>query len=793
MAQQVNISDSIELIPSSFDTQNSVYASENSSYPIANGYTNSDSSSYAQFNIVTGSGANTYIYYRFDASSIPQGAIITSISCTAKGYINTTNSSRITTRQIYLCTGTTAKGTASTISNSTTELTLSAGSSWTYEEVQNIGVCIHVQRGTSNTTSTYNVRFYGATLTISYSLSGMQYLLTAVSEVNGATIEPLSADVIEGNSQEFIINLGTNALTDIKLTDNNEDVTSELVQHTVPTGGTISAVPASYSVISGSVNGTRYQSTVGCGVDNPSSQTGNDYSGSSGSTATIAYTFNFDDIPSNATITNVNIVVRGHLENTSQSQERADFQAYSGNTAKGSVSEFTSTSNTNITLSAGTWTRAELNSAAVRFTIGYYGGLIVGITWTVEYEMPSTGSQYYYTYTLSNVSADHDLVLGIAGAFEPPEEDPEYTYYSITTSSLNATTDPRGTIRVVEGSNQTITITPSDPQLTLALDNGVDITSQLVGGAPNNTYTITTKVSGASYGFNLNSSTGYYVSSNNGVSKSASVARLNMNFESSCLVTIQYINYAEASYDYGMFGKLDTAVATDGLSAGSNGSSPSDSTSNYQLAMASNSSAAQTISYNVPAGEHFIDIKYGKDDASNSNDDSLQWKVLSVEATGAGGDYTYTLSNIQQKHSLIFVFGDVDYYFITSSGTDCRLYPDGQMVELDGNSYVLTIVPDNVSATVTLLDNGNNRTSSLVRVDGVNKNNEPIVNYTYTIDAVTATHNITVSCDTGGHIFIKVNNTWREYSKVFKKVNGTWVEQQDLSNVFNTSANYVQG
>jgi len=41
-----------------------------------------------------------------------------------------------------------------------------------------------------------------------------------------------------------------------------------------------------------------------------------------------------------------------------------------------------------------------------------------------------------------------------------------------------------------------------------------------------------------------------------------------------------------------MFGKLDTEVATDGLTAGSNGSSPSDSTSNYQLAKCSNSASA---------------------------------------------------------------------------------------------------------------------------------------------------------------------------------------------------------
>jgi hypothetical protein len=39
--------------------------------------------------------------------------------------------------------------------------------------------------------------------------------------------------------------------------------------------------------------------------------------------------------------------------------------------------------------------------------------------------------------------------------------------------------------------------------------------------------------------------------------------------------------------------------------------------------VASNSSSAQTISYTVPAGEHFIHIKYGKDDASDSNNDNL--------------------------------------------------------------------------------------------------------------------------------------------------------------------------
>jgi hypothetical protein len=437
-----------------------------------------------------------------------------------------------------------------------------------------------------------------------------------------------------------------------------------------------------------------------------------------------------------------------------------------------------------------------LQDAELWFLVGYYGGLLCGVTWEVTYTIPSSGGEYYWTYTISDVAADHVILIEEAGAFIPPEEDPEYTYYPITISSINATTDPfNGTTRVQEGTNQTITITPSDPQLTLALDNGVDITSQLVGGTPTNTYTIDTQVTGASYGFNLNSSTGYYVSSNDGVSKSASVARINMSFESSCLVTITYINYAEEDYDYGMFGKLDTEVATDGLTASSGGSSPSDSTSNYQIAKCNNSASTQTVTYQVPAGEHFIDVKYGKDDASDSGNDNLQWKITSVEATSAGGEYTYTLTNITQKHSLVFIFGDVDYYFLTSSGTDCRLYPDGQVVKLDGDSYLLRIVPNDANAIVTIRDNNVDRTSLLEYEEGQDKSGNKVANYLYKLNNIGAAHTLIITCAAAQKIYSKVSGNWVEYSKVYLKVNGAWVEQDssNWSNIFDSRVTYVKG
>jgi len=37
-----------------------------------------------------------------------------------------------------------------------------------------------------------------------------------------------------------------------------------------------------------------------------------------------------------------------------------------------------------------------------------------------------------------------------------------------------------------------------------------------------------------------------------------------------------------------------------------------------------------------------------------------------------------------------------------------RLFPDGQQVKLDGDGYVLNIVPNSVSSAITITDNGNN-------------------------------------------------------------------------------------
>lgn len=149
----------ITLYPTSYDTEN--YSWRTSSN-ISNGYTNSSSSNYAEFGLVKSRG-ETYIYYKFDTSSIPDGAEIVSVSCTAKVLING-NSSTTPQKKIQMATGTTLKGTASTASSTAKVYTLDVGE-WTLSELRDIRIRPYAK---TNTTANYTMRFYGATLTIKY-------------------------------------------------------------------------------------------------------------------------------------------------------------------------------------------------------------------------------------------------------------------------------------------------------------------------------------------------------------------------------------------------------------------------------------------------------------------------------------------------------------------------------------------------------------------------------------------------------------------------------------------------
>ena len=786
MSRIITLSDTLTFNLTGINTSQSSYSTGSNN---SNAYTAVTDTSYSTITCSNGSGVASYVTYLFTVTDIPSGATISSVACRYKARVSST--SRITSTSVQLYSNTSAKGGTGSFTNTSTSpsvQSISSTGSWTAAELANARIRFTATRGTSQTSSSASMYIYGAELTVTYSFQGTAYTVAASSSVAGITVDPSSQELLAG--EEATVRIDAASLEDIVVTDNDTDVTSSLVRHTISSSPTtVTFIPSSFDSTNsvydttGGDNGNGVYSTnyIDNGLTNHNSTTRCAiYSvQGSGQISKMYYNFDCSSIPANATITSVSCQVKAGSQGSNYYSSTVLYLCSGTTTKTSSVSVSGSNSSPSTqTVSGGTWSRADLNNIKILFQVTRgssntttqstwsFFGATLSVTYTVSADNP-----YYWTYTVSNLAADHVVLVDNVGAYVPPEEDPQYTYYSLTVSSINATTSPgSGTTRVVAGTNNTITITPSDPQLTLALDNGVDITNQLQGGAPTNTYTVTTQVSGASYGFNLNSGTGYYVSTNTGQASSAAVCRVNFNFETACLVTISYINYAEATYDYGIFGNVDSALGTT-YSADSNV---------YKACSASsdNTSSVQTLTYTISSGQHYIDIKYRKDNYTDSNNDTLQWKITSIEATGTGGDYTYTLTNVQANHSLVFVFGNVSYYFVTSSGTGCRLFPDGQQVKLAGDYYIINIVPDDIDYEVVLTDNGVEQT--LEEETGVDKYNNPVVSYRYKINAVNATHTIVVTSAAAtppDALYIKLNNTWTQISKVYKKVNGTWVEQ----------------
>lgn len=375
--------------------------------------------------------------------------------------------------------------------------------------------------------------------------------------------------------------------------------------------------PTSYTT-SGSISGTKYKNAIGKGADT-SAVSGNDYAGgSSSSKAYIYYAFEFE-IPENATIDDVECRVKGHLENTSRST--ANLQLFAGSTAKGSASKFTSTSAQTVILNTGTWTRAEIDDLKLRFEIGYYGGLVNGATVTI-------------TYTWSDVK------------------------YTVSVSGTDVV--PSGDTEVSEGDSFTVkAYHETKPTVT---DNGTDVSSQLVQAQDE----LCSVENVGAYGFVL--SNGYYINENKGISKSASLCKVNLNLPVSATVTITFRNYSEEGYDFGVLGNIDTPLNDSYYPAGRSGAEISDSS--YKIACNTstyNNTSYHNITYNVSAGEHEIYIKYSKDDASDGHDDELRFKV-EVELSDpskATSYWKYTIESVNEAHTIIVSNGEttITFYF----------------------------------------------------------------------------------------------------------------------------------
>ena len=240
--------------------------------------------------------------------------------------------------------------------------------------------------------------------------------------------------------------------------------------------------------------------------------------------------FNFSDIPSDAEVTGFTIKIKANESYMSTSSSYR-MSLYNGTTSIGS-----------------TTVTSSLSTTVQTFTFPIPSTL----TWET---LKGYGSNFGIRIPLRRSSTSSSSYVYVYGA----EIDVTYTvpvYHNVTISNSTSATVTASDTRPLEGTDVEIR---SDTISGITIkDNGTDVTSQFTqrqGQAES--YEV---VNVGTYGFTLNSSTGYYVSNNKGVDKTAAVCRVNFYVPVSATITFTYINYAEQGYDFGVFGNIDTAL-----------------------------------------------------------------------------------------------------------------------------------------------------------------------------------------------------------------------------------------
>lgn len=382
----------------------------------SNAYTDTDSTTYATVNNVYASTTNRYVYLQgFNFSDVPSGAIINSFSIKLKA-----SESGGTTSSSYrpaLCKGTStysnAYCSAITTSASVHEFSFTQDYATFADDGDDFGIRINCRRSSRNTAASFNI--YGAEILVDYTIPTPATVTTTLS--GNGTISPSGATSTYEGAEFTLTITPTNKSETVTATQDGVDITSQLVAH--GTGATVTIVPESATTHSIQSGSSYAQYAVGHSAESPYSSTSNMYA-SSGSTGYAAYSFDFSSIPSNATIESIEVRCHGHRESSTISSTYVSKCAlYNGSSEASEEVDFPSTSSSIITLTPTTLpTRAQLDDYTVRHFVGYYGGLVTGISFDVTYSTGSGIDHYTYTYTVSG-----DSVIAVVIGGSPSEQD----------------------------------------------------------------------------------------------------------------------------------------------------------------------------------------------------------------------------------------------------------------------------------------------------------------------------------------------------------------------------------
>lgn len=397
-------------------------------------------------------------------------------------------------------------------------------------------------------------------------------------------------------------------------------------------------VPSTYAVSSTSYLSVSNASNMYTNTDSTTYATITNTNASTSSRYLYIRGFNFSSIPSNATVTGFTVKIKGYEQGLATSTSYAPRLA-NGTSALSNTTASTNfgTSSKTITIPTGALTWEQIVNYGSNFTI-------------IVYVRRSSRNTTGYAY--------------IQGA----EIEVTYTipvYHSITINNSSSATVTASDTNPLEGTD--VEIKASTLSGITVTDNGTNVTSQFVQRSETaESYTVENV---GTYGFDYNSSTGYYVSNNKGIDKSAAVCRLDFYVPVEATITFTYINYAEQSYDFGVFGNIDVALSNNYYAAGSSGATITDSSYKYACTMSSPSE--QTLTYTMTAGDHSIWVKFSKDDGSASGDDTLKFKVAITlnEPFTPGTYYGYDILNISADHVIVVTSADTTKMYIKVNGS----------------------------------------------------------------------------------------------------------------------------
>lgn len=405
----------IRLIPSTYYRSNSSYVTVTNAN---NMYTNTDDSNYASVQNTRNSTSNTYYCYLrgFNFDDVPSNAVVSGFTIRIKAnesYMSTSSSYRMS-----LYDGTTSiSGTTLTSSLSTAVQTFTfPTSSISWETLKNYGSDFGIRIPLRRSSTSYNsyIYVYGAEIEVEYTIPNPRTLNVTLS--GDGTVTPSGTSTVYDGDEIEVVITPTNKSDTVTATFNGTDITSQLVAHGA--GSTLTIVPDDVTT-SGIQSGSSYaQYAVGHSAESPSSSgSGSNMYASNNSTGYAAYSFDFSSIPSNAVIEDIEVRCYGHREsNTISSNYVSQCVLYRGSTAISEEVDFPNTSENIITITPTTMpTRSQLDNVTVRHYVGYYGGLVRGISFDVTYSTGSGLDHYTYTFT---VTGDSTISVVIGGSVE---------------------------------------------------------------------------------------------------------------------------------------------------------------------------------------------------------------------------------------------------------------------------------------------------------------------------------------------------------------------------------------